>query len=189
MSGGWRRHGRPVARASPSAATVAAASSGGRNSSARRLMRKSTLLKSVMNAGPRIRGRISFDGVDLADAPPHRRARLGLALVPEDRRIFTHLTVAENIAMARYGSDKPDLRYGLELADFGDAFRGAPFEITARALDQGGRVRGLRVPAAFAASLSRKQLDEIAAAAKTLGAREVLTVKNAGGAVCTNCRP
>jgi branched-chain amino acid transport system ATP-binding protein len=65
---------------------------------------KSTLLKSLMNAGPRTRGRISFDGHDLGTRPVHQRARLGLALVPEDRRIFTHLTVAENIAMARYGS-------------------------------------------------------------------------------------
>jgi aspartyl-tRNA synthetase len=84
-------------------------------------------------------------------------------------------------AMERYGSDKPDLRYGLEFSDFTDAFRGAPFEITARAIEAGGRVRGIRVPAASAASLSRKQLDEIAAAAKSLGAREVLTVKSAGG--------
>ena len=64
---------------------------------------KSTLLKSVMNAGPRMRGSISFDGRPLDDLPTHRRTRMGLALVPEDRRIFAHLTVAENIAMARYG--------------------------------------------------------------------------------------
>jgi aspartyl-tRNA synthetase len=94
---------------------------------------------------------------------------------------FRRMKYAE--ALERYGSDKPDLRYGLEFADFSDAFRGAPFEITARAIEAGGRVRGIRVPASGAASLSRKQLDEIAAAAKTLGAREVLTVKNAGGAV------
>ena len=65
---------------------------------------KSTLLKSVMNAGPRVRGTVRFDGQDLATLPTHRRTRLGLSLVPEDRRIFTHLTVAENIAMARYGA-------------------------------------------------------------------------------------
>lgn len=65
---------------------------------------KSTMLKSVMNAGPRVKGEIRFDGHTLADLATHNRARMGLALVPEDRRIFTHLTVAENIAMARYGS-------------------------------------------------------------------------------------
>lgn len=65
---------------------------------------KSTLLKSVMNAGPRAKGVLRFDGRDLTELPPHKRTRMGLSLVPEDRRIFTHLTVAENIAMARYGS-------------------------------------------------------------------------------------
>ena len=67
---------------------------------------KSTLLKSVMNAGPRVAGDIRFEGTALADLAPHRRSRLGLALVPEDRRIFTHLTVNENIEMARYGASK-----------------------------------------------------------------------------------
>jgi ABC-type branched-subunit amino acid transport system ATPase component len=67
---------------------------------------KSTLLKSIMNAGPRVRGRIAFDGHDLADLAPHKRTRMGLSLVPEDRRIFAHLTVAENIVMAHYGSSR-----------------------------------------------------------------------------------
>jgi branched-chain amino acid transport system ATP-binding protein len=65
---------------------------------------KSTLLKCVMNAGPRARGTIRFQGQELAALPTHKRVRMGLALVPEDRRIFTHLTVAENIAMARHGA-------------------------------------------------------------------------------------
>lgn len=65
---------------------------------------KSTLLKSVMNAGPRVKGEIRFRGQALDAMATHKRTRMGLALVPEDRRIFTHLTVAENIAMARYGS-------------------------------------------------------------------------------------
>ncbi len=70
---------------------------------------KSTLLKSVMNAGPRVDGIVRFNGQDLRDLPTHKRTRLGVSLVPEDRRIFTHITVAENIAMARYGAaaDRP----------------------------------------------------------------------------------
>lgn len=63
---------------------------------------KSTLLKSIMNADPRVKGRISFDGTDLSSKPNYVRARMGLCLVPEDRRIFTHLTVRENLEMARY---------------------------------------------------------------------------------------
>ncbi|MEN2977530.1 ATP-binding cassette domain-containing protein (plasmid) [Tistrella bauzanensis] len=65
---------------------------------------KSTLLKSIMNAGPRAEGRISFGGRSLDRLASHRRTRLGLALVPEDRRIFTHLTVLENIAIARHAA-------------------------------------------------------------------------------------
>lgn len=65
---------------------------------------KSTLFKSVMNAGPRVSGSISWDGRELGHMPSYRRARLGLALVPEDRRIFGHVTVLENIAMARHAA-------------------------------------------------------------------------------------
>ena len=74
---------------------------------------KSTLLKSIMNADPRVEGTIRFDGKTLDGLPSHRRAKLGLALVPEDRRIFPHITVEENIAMARFatpvGSAKVDV--------------------------------------------------------------------------------
>ena len=65
---------------------------------------KSTLLKSVMNGGPRVAGRVSFQGRTLDPMPAYQRARLGLALVPEDRRIFTHVTVAENIGMAAHAA-------------------------------------------------------------------------------------
>lgn len=61
-----------------------------------------TLLKSVLGVGPTVRGAVHLDGQDLTHSAPHRRARLGLALVPEDRRIYPHLTVAENLALAGY---------------------------------------------------------------------------------------
>lgn len=64
---------------------------------------KSTFLKSVMNAGPAVAGEVSFDGQLLEALPVHKRARLGMALVPEDRQIFHHLSVLENIAMAGHG--------------------------------------------------------------------------------------
>jgi aspartyl-tRNA synthetase len=82
-------------------------------------------------------------------------------------------------AMERYGSDKPDLRFQLEIEDYTDAFRGADFTITRDAIAKGGRVRGVRVPGG--AALSRKQVDEIEAAAKTLGAAGVLRLKRQGG--------
>ncbi|MFA5664560.1 ABC transporter ATP-binding protein [Castellaniella sp.] len=65
---------------------------------------KSTLFKSIMNAGPRVAGRIVWDGAELGSLAPYRRARRGLALVPEDRRIFGHVTVLENIEMARHAA-------------------------------------------------------------------------------------
>ena len=63
---------------------------------------KSTLFKSIMNAGPRVRGTVRWQGTPLAALPAYQRVRQGMVLVPEDRRIFTHLTVRENIEMSRY---------------------------------------------------------------------------------------
>ena len=82
-------------------------------------------------------------------------------------------------AMERYGTDKPDLRFGLEIFDATDLFRPADFAITRAAIEAGGRVRGIRVPGG--AALTRKQLDEVEAAARTLGAAGVLRLKRAGG--------
>ncbi len=84
-------------------------------------------------------------------------------------------------ALETYGTDKPDLRYGLEIFDATQAFLGADFSITRKAIESGGRVRGIRVPGG--ASLTRKQLDEIEAAAKSLGAAGLLRLKQANGAL------
>lgn len=72
---------------------------------------KSTLLKSLLDAGPRVTGEIAFDGVDLTALPTEKRARLGLMLVPEDRRIYPKISVAENIRLGRFaaGKDAPEM--------------------------------------------------------------------------------
>lgn len=62
---------------------------------------KTTLLKSIVGGGPRVSGSLRFLGRDLASMPTHLRARAGLSLVPEDRRIFAHLSVEENLILAR----------------------------------------------------------------------------------------
>lgn len=62
---------------------------------------KSTLMKSVMGIEVERRGAILFDGADLIAEPTHRIARRGMGYVPEERRIFTDLTVAENLAVGR----------------------------------------------------------------------------------------
>ncbi|HEX5577123.1 MAG TPA: aspartate--tRNA ligase, partial [Gemmatimonadaceae bacterium] len=92
---------------------------------------------------------------------------------------FRRMTYAE--AMERFGSDRPDLRYGLEIVDVTDAFRGADFGITRSAIEAGGRVRGIRIPGG--GSLSRKQVDEIEQIAKSGGASGLLRVKKANGAL------
>jgi branched-chain amino acid transport system ATP-binding protein len=62
---------------------------------------KSTTLKAIMGLVPPTSGDILFDGRALRGLEPYEIARLGLGYVPEDRRIFTDLTVAENIEVAR----------------------------------------------------------------------------------------
>ena len=65
---------------------------------------KSTLLKSILGAGPRTEGRLMFRGKSLAGLPAFRRARMGLGLVPEDRRVFPQLSVRQNLEMAAYAA-------------------------------------------------------------------------------------
>jgi aspartyl-tRNA synthetase len=70
--------------------------------------------------------------------------------------------------LARFGSDKADLRYGMELADLGEVFRGTGFRAFASALEEGGLVKGLAAPGG--AALARKELDELVQIAKARGA-------------------
>lgn len=67
---------------------------------------KSTLLKSIMNAGPTVRGLVEWEGRPLGATPSFRRVRLGMSLVPEDRRILPQITVLENLEMAHRGVPK-----------------------------------------------------------------------------------
>ncbi len=82
-------------------------------------------------------------------------------------------------AMERFGCDRPDLRYALEIVDVTDAFRSADFGITRTAIDDGGRVRGIRIPGG--AAMSRKQVDEVEQIAKSAGAFGLLRLKKTDG--------
>lgn len=63
-------------------------------------MGKTTLLRSLLRLTPFRRGELTIRGRRMSDAPPYAIARSGIAYVPEDRRIFSHLTVRENLTMA-----------------------------------------------------------------------------------------
>jgi aspartyl-tRNA synthetase len=80
--------------------------------------------------------------------------------------------------MERYGSDRPDTRFGLDLQDASAVFAASEFGIAKQAIAAGGRVRGIVVP--HAAVLSRKQVDEIEAEAKSAGAAGLIRLKKAG---------
>jgi aspartyl-tRNA synthetase len=93
-----------------------------------------------------------------------------------DKRIqripFPHLTFAD--CMEKYGTDHPDLRFGLPLTELGDVARLGSFKVFHDALDRGGMVKGLRVPGL--ATATRKELDELIEFAKTLGAKGLVTL-------------
>ncbi|MBB5881167.1 aspartyl-tRNA synthetase [Xanthomonas arboricola] len=87
---------------------------------------------------------------------------------------FPRMTWAE--AMRRYGSDKPDLRIGLELVDVAELVKASEFPVfTAAANDADGRVAALRIPGG--ATLSRKQIDDYAAHAAKYGAKGLAYIK------------
>ena len=61
---------------------------------------KSTLLQAIMGIGPRVEGAVRYQNKSILELPTHQRALLGLGYVPEDRRLFTALTVRENLLIA-----------------------------------------------------------------------------------------
>ena len=62
---------------------------------------KSTVMKAIMGVVPPARGSVAFDGRPIERLSPYRIARLGLGWVPEDRRVFTELSVMENLSVGR----------------------------------------------------------------------------------------
>jgi aspartyl-tRNA synthetase len=84
-------------------------------------------------------------------------------------------------AIARYGSDKPDLRVGMAIDDLSDVFRDTTFSVFRDAVAGGGVVRGFVVPGA--AGYSRKQLDTLNEQARAQGAGGLVWARRSGGAV------
>ena len=87
----------------------------------------------------------------------------------ELHRPFAKLTYEE--AMSRFGSDKPDLRFGLELSDFTGALQNCQARVFSSAIQKGGVVKGIRVPQG--GELSRKDLDDLTPFVATFGAKGI----------------
>ena len=76
---------------------------------------KSTLLRAIAGAHKPHSGRVSFDGADITSMPAHRRVSLGIALVPEGRRLFPSLTVEENLRAASAGKGRWNVQSVLDV--------------------------------------------------------------------------
>ena len=86
---------------------------------------------------------------------------------------FPRLTYQD--AMDRFGNDRPDLRFGMELQDLSEALRETGFKAFKGILDNGGQVKAIVVPGC--AGSSRKQLDELKDLAKQAGAKDLATIQ------------
>ena len=117
---------------------------------------KTSLLRAAMGLMPRCVGSVRLNGHDVNRLPPFRRANLGLGYVPEDRRIFTDLTVAENLRLAMRSASG-----GLSEADLLELFPNLAemLERPASAMS-GGEQQMLAVARTLAANPSVVLLDE-----------------------------
>ncbi len=88
-------------------------------------------------------------------------------------RPFPRLAYHE--AMDRYGSDKPDTRFGLELKDISDIAKVSDFKVFLQAVELGGKVKGFAAP--NMAGLSRKEVDDLTNEAKVFGAKGLAWIK------------
>ncbi|MDR0570261.1 MAG: aspartate--tRNA ligase [Clostridiales Family XIII bacterium] len=79
-------------------------------------------------------------------------------------------------AMERFGSDKPDTRFGFELVSLNEAVRDCGFQVFTGALESGGDVRGIKIDGG-AAKFSRKEIDKLQEMAKAYGAKGLAWVK------------
>lgn len=95
---------------------------------------------------------------------------------------LTRMTYAE--AMERFGSDKPDLRFGMELRDLTDIARGCSFKVFAGAVEAGGSVRGINVKGG--AGLSRKEIDSLTDYVKTYRAKGLAWYKLNNGEISSS---
>ncbi len=108
-----------------------------------------------------------------------------IALVPAvgDKQIlsvpFPRLTYAES--KAKYGNDKPDLRFGMEITDLSEAVKTSNFAVFANALKEGGHIAGIKVPGA--SGYARRELDDLTESARKYGAKGLIWMAVEGEAL------
>ncbi len=105
--------------------------------------------------------------------------RLMALIGREAPRPFLRLPYAD--AIAKYGSDKPDLRCGMEIADLSAAFAASEFSVFRSAIAEGGEVRGFAIRGA--GTYSRRELDELVEQAKRLGATGLVWARSTDAGV------
>lgn len=96
---------------------------------------------------------------------------------------FPRLTWTE--AMERYGSDKPDTRFGFEIVKLNEVVDGCNFEVFNKALAEGGDVRGICIDGG-AAEFSRKKIDKLVKEAQHYGAKGLVWIKNEDSGVSSS---
>jgi len=103
------------------------------------------------------------------------------ATVPGARLLKPFPRLSYEEAMEKYGTDKPDVRFGLEIKDISDIAGGTDFQVFRSTLDHGGKVKGICVPGC--SHYTRHQLDELIDLAKGYGAQGLITVAFTGESV------
>ncbi len=151
---------------------------------------KTTTLKSIVGWVPPRSGSVKLDGVELAGDDMMTIARRGVSLVPEERRIFTNLTVAENLRLAMVTARKPGWsldhvyekfpRLRERLKHKGDEISGGEKQMLAiaRALVQDTRVLLLDEPTEGLAPLIVREVESIVREIKAAGMTILLVEQN-----------
>jgi branched-chain amino acid transport system ATP-binding protein len=151
---------------------------------------KTTTLKSIVGWVKPRSGRISLDGEELAGRDMMAIARAGVSLVPEERRIFSNLTVAENLKLAQVTARKPGwpLEHVYEkfprlrdrLANRGDEISGGEKQMLAiaRALLQDVKVLLLDEPTEGLAPLVVREVEDVVREIKAAGITTLLVEQN-----------
>jgi aspartyl-tRNA synthetase len=102
------------------------------------------------------------------------------AVTPHKRILSPFPVLTYQEAMSGYGTDKPDLRFGMKITDLTSIFRGTEFKVFAGAIERGGVIHGICAPGC--ASYSRKELDGLTELARSHGAKGLATLGwQAGG--------